>query len=195
MEIEKTRILLRQKLKQERHNLSQATVKKKSKSIFDQVKQGFNTLRFQNTAVYWSINNEVQTYDLIAWLLAFKKNIYLPVIQGNKLKFSAYKENQKLQKNEFGIFEPKTKKFIDIKYLEYVFVPLVGFDENGNRLGMGKGFYDTSFKFLNSSPRPLFPCLIGLAYETQKVKSIPFQLTDIRLNKIITENKIYECII
>ena len=69
-------------------------------------------------------------------------------------------------------------------------MPLVGFDEEGGRLGMGGGFYDRSFAFTRIRPR-LRPTLIGLAHELQKVQKLPVEPWDIPLDAVVTDHRIY----
>lgn len=73
--------------------------------------------------------------------------------------------------------EPKT--------LDVIVVPLVAFDLEGNRIGMGGGYYD---RFLKRYPKAQ---KIGLAYEFQKVDEIPAEPHDIRLNAVVTEKQTY----
>jgi 5-formyltetrahydrofolate cyclo-ligase len=82
--------------------------------------------------------------------------------------FSIYEPDDVLKKNRFGILEPEInfKKIIPAWALDIVFTPLIAFDSEGNRLGMGGGFYDRTFSFLHNSKRS-HPHLIGLAYEFQ----------------------------
>jgi len=69
-------------------------------------------------------------------------------------------------------------------------MPLVGFDPAGNRLGMGKGFYDRCFAFRGrnpgSSPARRRPILAGLAHDCQQVERIPAEEWDVRLDVIFT---------
>lgn len=77
------------------------------------------------------------------------------------------------------------------RWFDLVLVPLVGFDDEGNRLGMGAGFYDRHFGFLrhrNSWHRPL---LLGLAFEIQRVDSLPAKPRDVPLWGIVTERGVY----
>ncbi|XRX42761.1 MAG: 5-formyltetrahydrofolate cyclo-ligase [Buchnera aphidicola (Eriosoma harunire)] len=100
-----------------------------------------------NVGIFFSFDGEINTYPLILKLWLYKKNVFLPIVtedNENQLIFSQYFYNTELVLNKFGILEPKLNKnslfFID--NLDIIFVPLIAFNNVGNRLGMGLGFYD-----------------------------------------------------
>lgn len=84
--------------------------------------------------------------------------------------------------------EPENTIEIFPKNLDFVLVPLVGFDLRGHRLGMGGGCFDKTFAFLleGSSSKPL---LIGLGYECQEVADLPKEEWDVSLAGVLTERK------
>ncbi len=75
-----------------------------------------------------------------------------------------------------------------IKALDIVIIPLVAFDLNGYRLGMGGGYYDKVFAFKKTHPTPK---LVGLAYDFQKITDTPHNELDTRLDEVITEKQRY----
>ncbi len=90
--------------------------------------------------------------------------------------------------NQYGIPEPRPVELIDPRSLDLVLTPLVAFDDSGNRLGMGAGYYDRCFAFLGHrkfwfSP----PKLVGVGYSVQHVEPITAAPWDIPLWGIITE--------
>jgi 5-formyltetrahydrofolate cyclo-ligase len=72
-------------------------------------------------------------------------------------------------------------------------VPVVAFDEDCSRLGYGKGFYDKLLSEVKSQKSKVKSPIIAIAYEEQVVKSIPSELHDIKMDKIITDKRIIEC--
>lgn len=108
------------------------------------------------------------------------------------LEFYAYHSGDPLIENQYGIGEPDIKKqtHIDAEKLDLVLMPLVAFDENGNRVGRGAGFYDRTFSFKIGSKRKT-PLLVGLAYEFQKINVITAADWDVALDLVVTEQKIY----
>ena len=65
--------------------------------------------------------------------------------------------------------------------MKLVFMPLVGFDILGGRLGMGGGYYDKTFATRES-------LLVGLAHDCQKVDSLPIESWDVPLDAIATDS-------
>ncbi|MFK5985758.1 MAG: 5-formyltetrahydrofolate cyclo-ligase [Pseudomonadota bacterium] len=155
-------------------------------------------------AVYLSMDGEINLEYLIKLLWKANKLCYLPVLDkklAGHLIFLPYTKNQKLVKNRFKILEPvyNYRNSIAAKQLDIILMPLVGFDKQVNRLGMGGGFYDRSLAFFHNalpaknslnevSNRSIFkPMLIGVAHSIQEVNQIPIEPWDIRVEKIFTE--------
>ena len=100
-----------------------------------------------------------------------------------------YTKTTPMAVNYFGIPEPDItpRKRCPTRSLDVVLMPLVAFDESGNRLGMGGGFYDQTFSYKSRSGNVSKPFLIGVAYEFQRVDSLPTNWWDISLDGIVTE--------
>ncbi|TBR43540.1 5-formyltetrahydrofolate cyclo-ligase [Marinomonas agarivorans] len=111
---------------------------------------------------------------------------YLPVVQGDTMMFAHYHPHVSWQENRFGIQEPIDDKPVVGMTLDIVFLPLVGFDKTGARLGMGGGFYDKAFANKHTGKRPL---MIGLAHDCQQVEQIPTANWDVPLNAILTDTQ------
>lgn len=140
-------------------------------------------------AIYLSQDNEVDVSPLLS--LHAEKNYYLPMITPEKtLIFNAYRPGDALQKNHLGILEPTSSQLLAAERLHLVCVPLVGFDKEGNRLGMGGGYYDRTFAF-KKKQHNTYPFLLGIAYECQKVTLLPYVDWDIPLDGILTEQAYY----
>ena len=167
--------------------------KRKKKYIEISAKQTFAISeliknKYKNIKViggYIPINYE---YDCLNLLRALKKKNYticLPVIKKNfQMNFYKYSFEDPLRINRLGIPEP-VKSFNKI-VPDLIFVPLVGFDNNLNRLGYGGGFYDRYFE-KNSNLKKIVK--IGLAFSFQKIKKLPINKFDIKLDRVITEKK------
>ena len=130
---------------------------------------------------YYPYNYEI---DILQILEKFEKKkfiITLPKIRKNsQMNFYQWSINDPLAINEFGIPEPISKM---VKHPDVLLVPLVAFDKNFNRIGYGGGFYDRYIKKIKKKKKVL---TIGFAYSFQKVKKIPTNKYDIRLDFIIT---------
>lgn len=117
----------------------------------------------------------------------------MPVLTPEKsLFFVYYEKGDALSANQYGIGEPENKsRIIPTHQLDLVIAPLVAFDAHGNRLGTGGGYYDRTFAFLHENKRDK-PSLLGLAYLTQSMKTLPLEPWDIPLDGVITEQAFIE---
>ncbi len=146
-------------------------------------------------ALYIPFDGEMPT-DAIANLIWRQGKLsYLPIVtpMQSQLCFVPYTQHSQLTNNQFGIAEPDytLDKIIDINQLDIVITPLIAFDDNGNRLGMGGGYYDKTFAFLRTLSEQ-HPQLMGIAYDFQRQTSLPKHTWDVPLTAVITEKKVYE---
>jgi 5-formyltetrahydrofolate cyclo-ligase len=98
-----------------------------------------------------------------------------------------------LRRNRLGIEEPDDTPALGARWLDVVFLPLVGFDRFGLRLGSGGGFYDRAFAFRHARGNWHGPRLVGLAYAFQEVGRIDPAAHDVPLDAVITEKGILRC--
>jgi 5-formyltetrahydrofolate cyclo-ligase len=90
-----------------------------------------------------------------------------------------------LRLSRFGIAEPTGSARRNVRALNLVLMPLVGFDNEGNRLGNGAGYYDRLLSFRRG--RRGAPLLVGLAFECQRCPAIEAAAHDVPLDAVITE--------
>jgi 5-formyltetrahydrofolate cyclo-ligase len=120
-----------------------------------------------------------------------QKNCYLPILsKTSTLEFALYDGHTVLKHNRYRILEPETSLYFPSDQLDLVLMPLVGFDLQGHRLGMGGGYYDRTFKFLQDNTIRK-PFMLGLAYELQKMEQIPVDPWDISMDGVLTEEQLY----
>jgi 5-formyltetrahydrofolate cyclo-ligase len=160
----------------------------------------------KRVALYVSQDGELDTQYLIRYLWEQQKEVYLPVLHpfcAGYLVFLEYSQTSAMKHNKFGIIEPMldVTKLCPINKLDVIFTPLVVFDEKGNRMGMGGGFYDRTLQHMpvtrgnnkqlaaNSSIKQTK--IIGLAHDVQKTLSLPTEVWDIPLPEILTPTKLY----
>jgi 5-formyltetrahydrofolate cyclo-ligase len=147
-------------------------------------------------ACYYPLLDEFNSLPLIKAIWDANKHCYLPVVANEKvLRFIPYHKEDPLHKNRYGILEPiQQNAFISPTELDMVITPLLAFDFAGHRLGVGGGYYDHTFAFLQAIEDKKKPTLIGLAYEMQRWDTIPVDAWDIHLDAIVTEQAYYPCI-
>ena len=85
---------------------------------------------------------EIDTSLILTLLQGRDKHVILPKIKGNKLEHILLTDSTKIQINSWGIPEPDKGILIKPKQLDVIFIPLLGYDKRGYRVGYGKGFYD-----------------------------------------------------
>jgi len=148
-------------------------------------------LHAQRIATYLSVDGELDLEIAIIDSRVRRALIYAPVIEKNTLRFAPLRDDTDLRDNALGIPEPITNTYIAPRHLDIVLTPLVAFDNDGTRIGMGGGHYDRCFKFLASCSSWLKPKLIGIGYEFQRVHDLERQSWDIPLWAAVTDRGIY----
>ena len=177
---------LRQQIRKTRVNLTALQQQQAEDSITQQALAFIEERNAQHIALYISFDGEISTDKLIKILWAQGKQVYLPVLHPfnpNHLLFLRYLPDIPMVKNKFGIWEPKlnVQNVLPLDELDILFTPLVAFDKQGNRLGMGGGFYDRTLQnWQNSSFIP-----VGLAHQCQQVEQLPTEAWDVPLHQIL----------
>ncbi len=148
---------------------------------------------FQSVALYLTNDGELDTQPLIEALWEMEKTVYVPVLHPfctGYLIFIEYSKSSPMVRNQYGISEPKLEltKLIPVSYLDVIFTPLVAFDELGNRMGMGGGYYDRTLSHIDEC-RSIN--IAGFAHECQKIERLPTEAWDVPLRNIITPNHFY----
>ena len=173
--------IIRKDIAARKKNVSEDITIELSRKICARITQ---TEIFQNAgciALYYALNDEVQTSELIEeWYE--KKKIVLPVITGENINFHIYKGKESLNTGALGISEPSATEAIPPEKINLFIVPGVAFDRKRNRLGRGKGYYD---RYLASCSNPI----IGVCFDFQLTETIPSEKHDVKMDMVITEKE------
>jgi 5-formyltetrahydrofolate cyclo-ligase len=176
---------LRSKILKLRRKNSYKKIRLNSERIFHFFKK--NKINFKNVGGYYPCNHEIDNLNMLNFLRNKKVNISLPRISGNnQMDFFEWTNKDPLKINKYGIIEPISSKKI---YPDIIFVPLVAYDNDLNRLGYGGGFYDRYLEKIANIKKIL---KIGLGFSYQELKKIPINKYDKKLDLIITEKKIIQ---
>ncbi|MGN0305822.1 MAG: 5-formyltetrahydrofolate cyclo-ligase [Lachnospiraceae bacterium] len=138
--------------------------------------------------LYASYGSEVDTWVLGRNCLEQKKQLFFPkILKAGQMEFYPVASLDELKEGYGGIKEPplslKEERKKDWNSLLMI-MPLVGFDEEGNRLGYGGGFYD---RYLADKPKMR---TIALAFEEQCLKEgLPVDSFDLRPQVILTPHR------
>ena len=135
-------------------------------------------------ALYHAVGSEFPTQTLIQACWAANKKTYLPIMnKSGLLTFGRYEPKTQLAPNTVAILEPQETTLIAPCELDLLFLPLVGFDVKGNRLGAGGGYYDRLLKTLESVP----VLALGVAFACQEVEKLPREPHDQPIQGVLTE--------
>ena len=185
---------IRLAIRAQRKSLSLLFQSQQAELLTKRLSSHSNVKQAKAIAIYIENDGEISTQPFIKF--CWKNNIdtYLPVIHPfskGQLLFLRYHAKTRMVKNSYGISEPalNVHHIIPLESLDIIFTPLVAFDKQGNRLGMGGGFYDRTLKKWHDNYKnnvAVKPYPVGLAHDCQMVNKIPSELWDIPLPEIIT---------
>ena len=183
---------LRQRNRELRSKLDQKQLEQATAAVCERICALVEYQQALKIAVYFAVNGEIGLTPMIDHALAQGKQIYLPNLDQKTLRFSPYDHAQKMRINRFKLPEPDVTddEMLEPNELDLVLAPLVVFDPNRNRIGMGGGFYDRSFAFRKEAGSRR-PQLIGVAHELQKVARLEPEDWDVRLDMVVTDQATY----
>lgn len=147
----------------------------------------------QRVSLFFSMDGEIDTRPTIDALWQAGVEVYLPVIHPfnhQQMLFIRYQPDTPLIRSRLGILEPQLdcRQVCPPTQLDILFTPLVAFDQQGHRLGMGGGYYDRTLAH-HYRERRSRPQVIGLAHNCQQTQTVPIDPWDIPLAEIITPGK------
>ncbi len=187
-----SRQYIRQYIRDLRNALSETEQTQAAYEIVQQCASNLAIQKAKSIAVYLSNDGEIDTAPLIKWLWQQNKKLSLPVLHPfskGQLLFLEYSPSTSLVYNKYQILEPKLDKtkIILLSEIDLILTPLVAFDDAGNRLGMGGGYYDRTLSNWAINNKNSMP--IGLAHSCQHVQQLDAESWDIPLPQIITPKK------
>lgn len=187
---------LRRLLRHNRRALSPAEQRQAAKGLYRQLAQNPLFRRARHVSLYLPMDGEIDPRLLLRAAQKRGKTTYLPVLSAwprTKMVFQRVRLGEKFKPNRFRIPEPRinARRQRKIWTLDLVMMPLVGFDPEGGRLGMGGGFYDRSLAYLARRKTWRKPILLGLAHECQKVAKLAVASWDVPLAGTVTDKRWY----
>lgn len=193
---EPSRATLRKTMRQARRALPDAERRRAAESLCRVLLKRPELRKARRIALYLANDGELDPAPLARALWRLGKRLYLPVLHPyaeGRLWFAEYRPDSRMRRNRYGIPEPDLRHAGQLKAqaLDVVLTPLVAFDTDGNRLGMGGGYYDRTFAFTQRQGAGRRPLMIGVAHEFQRVERLPAQCWDVRLRAIATPTRLY----
>lgn len=179
-----SRVIIRKKMQDMRLHVPQEQQKKAALCIGQHIHASPLYQQAQHIAFYYPMRGEVNLDWLWKSAQQEEKYIYFPIMQADQtLQFFLTHDKTVFQKNKCSVLEPiiGEESPIPIDVLELILVPLLAFDQDKNRLGMGAGYYDKTL--VNASN----PQCLGIGYDFQRVDHIDAMPWDIPLHWVVTE--------
>ncbi|MBT8315111.1 MAG: 5-formyltetrahydrofolate cyclo-ligase [Maribacter sp.] len=130
---------------------------------------------------------EINTSFLLSVLQGRDKHIIVPKMDGDHLSHFLLTDNTILQTNKWNVPEPVNGIMVEPEKIEVIFLPLLAFDKQGNRVGYGKGYYDRFLKQCKSDVVKIGLSLFDAEEEIEDVIE-----NDIAMDYCITPNKTYK---
>jgi 5-formyltetrahydrofolate cyclo-ligase len=187
---------LRTQLRKARRALNPSQQRQAARGLYRQLAQHPLFRRARHIALYLPNDGEIDPRLILRAAQRRGKKTYLPVLSAwprTKMVFQQVRHGEKFRPNRFRIPEPhiNAAKQRTIWALDLIFLPLVGFDDAGGRLGMGGGFYDRSLAYQARRKAWQKPVLLGLAHECQKVGRLAQASWDVPLHGTVTDKRWY----
>jgi 5-formyltetrahydrofolate cyclo-ligase len=190
-----TQAKLRQQLRAARTNLTAKEQRLAADGVARQVCRSRYFRTSKRIACYFAADGEIATDALVERIWQTGKACYMPILTyliGERLWFAPVTPDSKFVANRFGILEPlaTSRSLLDARELDLVLMPLVGFDNTGNRIGMGGGFYDRTLAFMHHRHRWHRPRLMGLAHALQQTDPLSTNPWDVPLDAVATDREL-----
>lgn len=188
MEAVAQKIAIRDQMRAKLAGLTDAAVRAASAAIWERLARLPEVSTAERLLIYVSKGHEVDTHGLIQQMLAVGKHVSVPRFDDATNSYSAAEVRDfhgDLALGKFGILEPKSgaSRVAAFTQLQLLLVPGLAFDEQGNRLGRGMGFFD---RILTEAPATK----VALAYDFQVLKEVPVEAHDAGMDFIVTETRV-----
>ncbi len=172
---------LRQWIRERKRMVGSSQKRKQSEIITREILEHPNIRTASTILLYAALPDEVETQGLLDNLSKKGKTVLLPVvINQEELELRQYKGPQDLHIGAYHIPEPAGVPFLNLDQIDVAVIPGMAFDDYGNRLGRGKGYYD---RLLEKIPQ----CYkIGICFDFQKFTHIPTGPYDVKMDEVIS---------
>lgn len=179
---------LRQSALAARRSIDDVARSEASSTIAEHVIRSHEFNACKSIACYLPTYDEVDPSTIIERAWRAKKRVFAPVTDNHGgMKFRHLTPDTRIERTNFGIWEPASGPFIAAQSIDLVITPVVAFDNDRHRIGMGGAYFDRCFAFLKNRRNWYRPKLVGLAFDCQKVEKIAPNPWDIPLYRVFTE--------
>ena len=181
----------RKALRSQRRGLTQTEQRRAAEAVAQSAKHLIASLNLRTLGAYWPNDGELSGLPILQEALVLGLTCTLPIISNQSLTFARIGPTTRFHPNRYEILEPIQDADSEVPLLQHdaLFMPLVGFNETGARLGMGGGYYDRTLAHCLAEPKR--PVLIGLAHGFQQC-SFSTNPWDIPLDYVLTPEEIFQ---
>lgn len=187
------RKVIRTALRNKRNALSTAEQARAAQALIASVTALPQWGAAKNIALYSPFDGEINTQPLAETALRLSKQVFLPVVTDkNSLLFAPWGEPTNLIHNRYGILQPhEGAQLLEHHAMDIIFMPLVGWDDTGSRLGMGGGYYDRTLH--SAAEYPSGALKVGLAHACQRLEKIETATWDVAMDFVATDSRLHRC--
>ena len=180
---------IRKSLLEQGLTLSSQSIDQLSTQVQKNIIESLDLSKMKNVLLYFPYKQEIKINLLHQELIKYSHNIYVPKIFPERImKFNLYTSEYSLVKNKYGITEVDNKEYLEPHFFDAMFIPFVGVDVNGYRIGYGGGYFDRTLAGLMGSSHSK-PLIIGLGYDYQILSKNLAEPHDLRYHKVVTESR------
>ncbi|MDE7115192.1 MAG: 5-formyltetrahydrofolate cyclo-ligase [Muribaculaceae bacterium] len=168
---------IRKKIRDLKSMLLEKERQSAAEDVFRRVENTAAFMVAERILMYHSLPDELSTRAFLTkW--SNRKRFYLPRVNGVNLEILPYDETR-LELGAFHIEEPTGNDVVNPDDIDLIIVPGVAYDNRGNRIGRGKGFYDRLLRSMRATK-------IGVGYEFQIVSEIQAESHDVKMDMVIS---------
>ena len=149
---------------------------------------------------YMNFGTECSTEEWVQQMLDVGKHVFLPRVNNLTQELDVYRVTDlrhDLAPGLFGVREPiaeRCEKLHVLKEIDFILLPGVAFGRDGARLGYGGGFYDKLLARIENEDQGRRPALVAGAFSMQLIEDVPQEITDQRVEWLVTEGETIRCV-
>ena len=137
----------------------------------------------QSVALYHPFRGEVETFEILANAQSLGKEVYYPRHGEVEESFVKVGIPPLFREGRGGFLEPEGNEAVVPSALDCIVIPGIAFDQEGHRLGYGKGYYDRCLNHYKGGK-------IGIAYDFQILPQVPREGHDVRCDWVVSESRV-----
>lgn len=188
---------IRRTMRQRRRALSPHERKLRTAAVCRHIRASRPFRKAKSVALFLPNDGEIDLGPLIDTIWRQGKVCLLPILDRlieRRLFFARYATDTPLRLNRYSIPEPEIhpRRLVRAIDIDLILMPLVAFDRQGNRVGMGGGYYDRTLSFLRHRKHWRRPTLMGVAFAFQETRPLNARPWDIPLQYVVTDAGLIE---